>query len=150
MRAFSLIVLLCALAIPVAGCGGDDDDNGGSSSSSGGAGETDTGGGSSSSSSSGGGGGQTLKIAADPGGALKFDKSSLTAKAGKVTIVMDNPSSLPHAVEIEGNGVEAKGDTVEKGGVSKASGELKAGKYEFYCPVDGHKQAGMEGTLTVN
>jgi plastocyanin len=150
MRAFSLIVLLCALAIPVAGCGGDDDDNGGSSSSSGGAGETDTGGGSSSSSSSGGGGGQTLKIAADPGGALKFDKSSLTAKAGKVTIVMDNPSSLPHAVEIEGNGVEAKGETVEKGGVSKASGELKAGKYEFYCPVDGHKQAGMEGTLTVN
>ena len=149
MRAFSLIVLLCALAIPVAGCGGDDDDNGGSSSSSGSSGQTDTGGGSTSSSSSGGGG-QTLKIAADPGGALKFDKSSLTAKAGKVTIVMDNPSSLPHAVEIEGNGVEAEGETVEKGGVSKASGELKAGKYEFYCPVDGHKQAGMKGTLTVN
>jgi uncharacterized cupredoxin-like copper-binding protein len=46
--------------------------------------------------------------------------------------------------------VEVAGDTVEKGGVSKASAELKAGKYEFYCPVDGHKQAGMEGTLTVN
>jgi uncharacterized cupredoxin-like copper-binding protein len=149
MRPLSLILLVCAFAIPVAGCGGDDDDDGGgggSSNSSGGAStkESDMGGGGS------GGGAQTLKIAADPGGALKFDKSSLTAKAGKVTVVMDNPSSLPHAVEIEGNGVEFKGETVEKGGVSKASGDLKAGKYEFYCPVDSHKQAGMEGTLTVN
>jgi plastocyanin len=148
MRAFSLIALLFAIAIPVAGCGGDDDDNGGGGGGSSGAATTteSSGGGA----SSGGGGGQTLKIAADPGGALKFDKSSLTAKAGKVTIVMDNPSDVPHAVEIEGNGVESKGDTVTKGGVSKASGELKAGKYEFYCPVDGHKEAGMKGELTVS
>jgi plastocyanin len=143
MRALSLIALLCAFAIPVAGCGGDDDDDG----SSGGGGNTSTSAGTGAAS---GGGGQTLKIAADPSGALKFDKSSLTAKAGKVTIVMDNPSDLPHAVEIEGNGVQAEGEIVEKGGVSKASADLKAGKYEFYCPVDGHKQAGMEGTLTVN
>lgn len=139
MRAFSLIALLCAFAIPVAGCGGDDDDGGSSGGGGGGGGA----------SSSGGGAAQTLKIAADPSGALKFDKSSLTAKAGKVTIVMDNPSDLPHAVEIEGNGVEAEGETVDKGGVSKATAEVKPGTYEFYCPVDGHKQAGMEGTLTV-
>jgi plastocyanin len=140
MRALSVILLVSAFAIPVAGCGGDDDDNGGGGSSSGGEMKTEA---------SGGGGGQTLKIAADPGGALKFDKSSLTAKAGKVTIVMDNPSDLPHAIEVEGKGMEIKGDTVTKGGVSKASGTLKAGTYEFYCPVDGHKQAGMKGTLTV-
>jgi plastocyanin len=145
MRALSLIALICALAIPVAGCGGDDDDNGGSSGSGGSTTKESTGGG-----GGGGGGGETLKISADPGGALKFDKSSLTAKAGKVTIVMDNPSDLPHAVEVEGKGVEVSGDTVTKGGVSKASANLKPGEYEFYCPVDGHKQAGMEGTLTVN
>jgi plastocyanin len=133
VRALPVILLIGALAVPIAGCGGDNDDDGGGSNNSG-----------------GGGGGQTLRIAADPGGALKFDKSSLTANAGKVTIVMDNPSDLPHAVEIEGNGVEVEGETVEKGGVSKASGDLKPGEYEFYCPVDGHKQAGMEGTLTVN
>jgi plastocyanin len=153
MRALSLIALLCALAIPVAGCGDDDDsstsgnDSGGATTGASTGAETkaeDTGGGAS------GGGGETLKIAADPGGALKFDKSSLTAKAGKVTIVMDNPSDLPHAVEIEGNGVEVAGETVTKGGVSKASADLKAGEYEFYCPVDGHKAGGMEGTLTVN
>jgi uncharacterized cupredoxin-like copper-binding protein len=142
MRAFSLIAVVCAFAIPVAGCGGDDD-SGGSSSSGGSTTKEST-------SSSGGGGGQTLNLAADPGGALKFDKSSLTAKAGKVTVVMDNPSSLPHAIEVEGKGMELKGDTVTKGGVSKVSGTLKPGTYEFYCPVDGHKAAGMKGTLTVN
>jgi uncharacterized cupredoxin-like copper-binding protein len=136
MRALPL-ALLCALAIPIAGCG--DDDDGGAS------GGGNTGGGGAS-----GGQAQTLEIAADPSGALKFDKSSLTAKAGKVTIVMDNPSDLPHAVEIEGNGVEVAGDTVMKGGVSEASADLKAGEYEFYCPVGNHKDAGMEGTLTVN
>ena len=146
MRALALILLVSAFAIPVAGCGGDDDDNGGGSSSSGGGTKTEASGGG----GGGGGGGQTLKISADPGGALKFDKSSLNAKAGKVTIVMDNPSSLPHAIEVEGKGMEIKGDTVTKGGVSQASGTLKAGTYEFYCPVDGHKQAGMKGTLTVN
>ena len=143
MRLLSLTALLCSLAIVAAGCGGDDNSSSSSSSSG-----SDT---STTEQSSGGGGGaaQTLKISADPGGALKFDKSSLTAKAGKVTIVMDNPSSLPHAVEIEGNGVEEEGETVEKGGVSKATATVKAGTYEFYCPVDGHKQAGMKGTLTV-
>ena len=146
MRLLSLTALLCSLAIVAAGCGGDD--NSSSSSSSGSGSDTST---TEQSSGGGGGGGaaQTLKISADPGGALKFDKSSLTAKAGKVTIVMDNPSSLPHAVEIEGNGVEEAGDTVEKGGVSKATATVKAGTYDFYCPVDGHKAAGMEGTLTV-
>ena len=139
MRTFALIALVLSLTVPLAACGGDDDEESGSSGSGGGEIETAS-----------SGGGETLKIAADPGGALKFDKSSLTAKAGKVTIVMDNPSDLPHAVEIEGTGVEVAGDTVEKGGVSEASADLKPGEYEFYCPVPGHKEGGMEGTLTVN
>jgi plastocyanin len=153
MRALSLIALLCALAIPVAGCGDDDDDSSGGGGADTSTQAEDTGGGYSKGDDGGGasgGGGETLKISADPGGALKFDKSSLTAKAGKVTIVMDNPSDLPHAVEIEGDGVEVAGDTVMKGGVSKASADLKAGEYEFYCPVGNHADAGMAGTLTVN
>ena len=97
----------------------------------------------------GGGKPTELQIAADPGGALKFDKESLEAPAGEVTIVMDNPSQLPHAVEIEGAGAEAKGETVGKGGKSEATATLEAGEYRYYCPVAGHGEAGMEGTLTV-
>jgi plastocyanin len=147
MRLLSLIALLCSLAIVAAGCGGDDNGDSGSSSSS----SSDT---STTEQSSGGGGGggaaQTLKLSADPSGALKFDKSSLTAKAGKVTIVLDNPSSLPHAVEIEGNGVEEESGTIGEGETTKVTATVKPGKYEYYCPVDGHKAAGMTGELTVN
>jgi plastocyanin len=150
MRAFSLIALFCAIAIPVAGCGGDDDSSSSSSGSSSGGSSSNT-----TSNSSGGGvsagGGTVLKIAADPNGALKFDKTSLSAKAGKVTIVMTNTSSIPHAVEMEGGGIEKKGAVITGGGsVSRVTAKLKPGKYEFYCPVDGHKAAGMKGTLTVN
>jgi plastocyanin len=146
----SFAALAAAAVFAVAGCGGDDDDNGG-----GGGGGSSSGGTTTKESSGGGGGGgggaaQTLNISADPSGALKFDKSSLTAKAGTVTIKMDNPSSLPHAVAVEGNGVDKDGETVNKGGVSTVTVDLKAGDYEFYCPVDGHKAAGMEGKLTVN
>jgi plastocyanin len=150
MRAFFLIALLCAFAIPVAGCGGDDDSSSGSSGSSSGGSSSNTtssGGGA----TAGGGGAGILKIAADPNGALKFDKTSLSAKSGKVTIVMTNTSSIPHAVELEGGGVEKKGAVVTGGGsVSRITANLKPGKYEFYCPVDGHKAAGMKGTLTVS
>jgi len=147
-RTFALA--LAAAALTVAGCGSDDD-NSSSSSSAGStsapAPTTNT----SPSASGGGGGGASskLKLSADPSGQLKFDKSSLTAKAGNVTITMANPSSLPHGVGIEGSGVDEDGEVVNKGGTSTVSVKLKPGKYEFYCPVPGHKEGGMEGDLTV-
>ena len=55
-----------------------------------------------------------LTLTADPGGALKFDTTTLSAKAGKVTVTMDNPSSTPHAVEVEGNGVEKETKTLTR------------------------------------
>jgi plastocyanin len=150
-RTFALA--LAAAAITVAGCGSDD--NSSSSTSSGSSGGTtptptstapkaNTGGG-----GGGGGASSNLKLSADPSGQLKFDKSSLSAKAGNVTITMDNPSSVPHGVAVEGNGVDKDGKVVNKGGTSTVTVKLKPGKYEFYCPVPGHKQAGMEGDLTV-
>ena len=144
-----LAAILASLAVVAAGCGGGDNNDSsssGSSSSGSGGNSADT----TESSSSGGGGGaaQKLTLTADPGGALKFNTKTLSAKAGKVTITMDNPSSVPHAVEVEGNGVEKKTNTLTQGKAS-LSAKLKPGKYEFYCPVDGHRAAGMEGTLTV-
>ena len=94
-------------------------------------------------------GATTLKLSADPNGGLKFDKKSLSAKAGKVTIVMKNAAILPHNVAIKGNGVNKKGKVVGKGGTSTVSLTLKKGTYTFYCSVPGHEAAGMKGTLTV-
>jgi uncharacterized cupredoxin-like copper-binding protein len=136
-------VLVLSLAT-VAGCGGGNDNN--SSSNAGTTATTST---TPTTTTKPSGGGGNIKISADPSGALKFDKSSLSAKSGKVTIKMDNPSPVEHAVAIEGNGVDVDGDTVGKGGVSTVAANLKPGKYTFYCPVDGHKDAGMKGTLTI-
>ena len=146
-RAFALA--LAAAALVVAGCGSDDKSSDTSASDTGATPappKTDTGG---SGGSSGGGASTKLTLSADPSGQLKFDKSSLKASAGNVTITMDNPSSVPHGVGIEGKGVDEDGDTVEKGGKSTVTASLKPGKYEFYCPVPGHKEAGMEGDLTI-
>ena len=85
---------------------------------------------------------------ADPS-QLKFNQDALSAAPGKVTIVMKNPSALQHNVAIEGNGVDAAGQIVGQGGTSKATATLKAGTYTFYCAVDGHRAAGMQGTLTI-
>lgn len=90
-----------------------------------------------------------VSLAADPGGQLKFDTSSLSAKAGTVTISMKNPSSVPHAIAVEGSGVDKDGKIVTSGGTSTVKLKLKPGTYTFYCPVPGHRAAGMQGRLTV-
>lgn len=90
-----------------------------------------------------------LKVAADPSGALRYDKAALRAKPGRVTISMANPSVLPHNVAIRGNGVKRLGKVVLKGGTSRVTATLRAGRYVFYCSVPGHEKAGMKGVLTV-
>ena len=140
--ALSIAVAIGALA--VAGCGSSNKSSSSNQSSAPASTPTTT-----APSSGGSGGGSGLKLSADPSGQLKFDTSSLSAKAGKVTITMDNPSPVSHSIAVEGNGVDKKGQTVGQGGNSTISVSLKPGKYTFYCPVDGHRQAGMQGTLTV-
>ena len=142
----TLVIATASIAFALAGCGGDDNE----SSSEPATANTDTGTTTEAAPAPAAGGKSTqLKISADPSGALKFNKASLSAKAGEVTIVMDNPAPVPHAVGIEGNGVDVEGEVVDKGGESTAKADLKPGTYEYYCPVTGHKEAGMKGTLTV-
>jgi len=95
------------------------------------------------------GGGSKLQVSADASGQLLFDKTSLAAKSGKVTLVMSNPAAVQHGIAVKGNGINQKGPNVNQGGTSTVTVTLKPGKYEFYCPVDGHEAAGMKGTLTV-
>jgi uncharacterized cupredoxin-like copper-binding protein len=94
---------------------------------------------------------KTVRLSADASGKLKFNKSKITVTHGKVAFVMKNPSGSgkPHAVSVEGKGVDKDGKTVQPGGTSKVTVTLKKGTYEFYCPVDGHEAAGMKGKITV-
>jgi uncharacterized cupredoxin-like copper-binding protein len=91
----------------------------------------------------------TLRLSTDPSGELRFDRQSLEARAGQVMLVMNNPSSVPHNISIEGRGVDQEGETVGEGGRSTVRAQLRPGEYDFYCSVPGHRQGGMEGTLTV-
>jgi uncharacterized cupredoxin-like copper-binding protein len=92
-----------------------------------------------------------LKLHADAGGALTFNKSKLSTKARKITLVMKNPSGsgLMHGIAIQGKGLDKDGKIVAPGKTSKLTVSVKPGKYTFYCPEDGHRAAGMKGKLTV-
>ena len=129
-RTLPMLVLLASLVLALAACGG-------------GNGESAT------TSAGGGGGGSTVKISADPSGALKFEQTSVEATAGKVTIDFTNDSSLSHDVKIEGNGIEDEGTDQVTGGSTSATLDLQPGTYTFFCSVDGHRAAGMEGQLVV-
>jgi plastocyanin len=133
-----LSIFAVAGLLVLAGCGGSSSSSSSTSTSSGGA----------ASSGGGGGGGQQLSLQADKA-QLKFNTTKLSAKAGKVTITMTNPSPLQHDVSIKG-GVDAKGPVVGQGGKSTVTATLKSGKYTFYCSVDGHEAAGMTGELDVS
>jgi plastocyanin len=91
-----------------------------------------------------------LDLAADPGGAFAFDKTSLEAPVGNVTIDFTNDASIPHNVTVEGNGVEDEAtDTITQSTATLELTDLQPGTYTFYCSVDGHRDGGMEGTLTI-
>lgn len=145
MRAVTILAVTAVAGLGVAACGGGESRNAGSGS---GAAATATPS-ATQAAGSGGGGGKTVQVAADPSGALKFTTSTLKAKAGTVTFDFSNPSSVPHAFAVEGNGVDKDGKVVTAGKTSLTV-KLKPGTYEFYCPVPGHRQAGMKGTLTVS
>ena len=132
-RALPLVLVLAALVLALSACGG------GSSSSS--TTPATTGGG-------GGGGGSTVKISADPSGALKYEQTDVSATAGSITIDFTNMSSLPHDVTIEGNGASGATDQITDSTTSTTV-DLDPGTYTFFCSVDGHRAAGMEGTHTV-
>jgi plastocyanin len=94
------------------------------------------------------GGGQSISIAAAD---FSLDPSKIQIdQPGTYTIQLTNNGKTGHALEVEGQGVEEKTDTINPGDTTQLIVEItKAGTYEFYCPVDGHRALGMEGTLTL-
>jgi plastocyanin len=151
MKRFPIVLLsAAAIALGIAACGGSS-----SSSSSSAAPASSTSSASSSSAApaaaKSAAGGSALAIAANPSGMLMFTKTSLTAKAGTVTIAFTNSSPEGHNLTIQqGTGGAVVGSTPTfSGGTKTLTVKLKPGKYTFYCSVPGHRAGGMQGTLTV-
>jgi len=147
---FSLLALPAAFLV-LAGCGSSSSSSSSSSAST--AAETPTTSSASTSTpapASESGGSEKVSLEANPEGQLAYNTKSLSAKAGKVSVDFTNSSPLPHNVTIESSSGQSVGATPTFSGGSKTlSVSLKPGTYKFFCSVPGHRQAGMEGTLTV-
>jgi plastocyanin len=148
MKKLAAFLVLALAAIALVACGGSD--NSTTTTTSGG--ETAGGAAAESPEKSDGetGGGSSVKFEADPEGALAYTTTEASAKAGKVKIDFSNPQSLTHDVAIEDSSGKEVGKTELIGeGETSTTVDLKPGSYTFFCTVPGHREAGMEGTLTV-
>jgi plastocyanin len=94
-----------------------------------------------------GGGGSSVELTATE---FKFDPSTVNVDAaGQTTFTVVNDGQVGHALEIEGQGIEEKTDTIDPGNTTDLTVDLKPGEYEFYCPIGNHRAQGMEGKLVV-
>jgi plastocyanin len=140
-KLLTVIAALSLAAFGLAACGGDDDETTAATT------ETEA---TTTAAGGGGGGGGTISFEADPSGALAYAQTEVSGPAGDDTIDFTNDSSTPHDVTIEdSNGSQvAQTDTIS-GDSTSTTANLAAGTYTFFCSVDGHRAAGMEGTLTI-
>jgi plastocyanin len=144
MRRASVVLIVGALAVVgLAACGSSSNDNS-TSVASAPTNTAATGGGAA------GGGGSTVDISTPSGSDLAFDQKTASAKAGNVTIDFDNKQPLQHNVAVADSSGKVLGQTdLVSSGTANATVSLQPGTYTFYCTVPGHRDAGMEGTLTV-
>jgi uncharacterized cupredoxin-like copper-binding protein len=154
----AFVALTLVLAVVIASCGG----GGGAGGSSGGGGKY----GSSSSAASTtngaskGASGGMLKTIVIKETEMKLSPSTVTlSKPGTYLFKAENKGSAEHSLEIEGKGVKSKGGEVGEARLEQTlnpgqSGVLtvtfqEPGTYEMYCPVIGHRLAGMKGEVVV-
>ena len=127
MRRLPHLAILLLAALLAAGCGSDDN------------GET--------SGDTAAAGGEPVALTATE---YKFDPSDVTVDAGgKVTFTVSNDGEETHALEVEGNGVEEETESIAPGESGTLTVDLEPGEYEFYCPIDGHRERGKEGKVVV-
>jgi plastocyanin len=143
MRTYRLggVAAAAVLALGLAACG--------SSGGGGAAAQTSQDTTSSGSSASGSVSGATVNVSETE---FKIDPANpKIAKTGTVTFKVANEGKFPHALEVEGNGLEEqRTDGIRPGAGATVTVDLsKDGTYEWYCPVGNHRQMGMEGKITV-
>ena len=131
---FAWAAVALAATLAFGGCGGGDDNGGSSSKKS-----------SAPASKPASSAAAVTEVATD----FKFDKPKATAKSGTVSFTIKNDGGTTHALEVEGPKKEFESGNVSPGQSKTFKAKLGPGKYEFYCPVDGHKKLGMKGEVTL-
>jgi uncharacterized cupredoxin-like copper-binding protein len=151
IRSFAVPPLVVGCALVLGACGGGSGGSAGGGGGGGGGYGDASNGAQSSGAATASARAATLALKASESGGLSLIPAALQAKAGSVTLKLDNPSGngLPHAIALEGAGVDRHGATAQPGASSSLTVTLKPGTYVFYCPVGGHRAAGMQGRLTV-
>jgi plastocyanin len=149
MKKVAVAFVLILASFALVACGGSDDDTGSTATETTSESGEAAGGGSKEAEGGTAGSASTLDIEAASEG-LAYASDTATAKAGKVTVNFTNPQPLAHDVAFEDSGGKTIGKTeLATEGSDSAVVDLKPGEYTFYCTVPGHREAGMEGTLTV-
>jgi uncharacterized cupredoxin-like copper-binding protein len=112
----------------------------------------------------GAGGGGGAEDAQAPSGAkesvvktIRVKETEFVLKPAEITLEKPgtylfkavNSGGTVHALEVEGQGIEEETEEIQPGRSAELKVKLKAGTYELYCPVDGHKEEGMEGKIIV-
>ena len=141
-RASALACVAVAAALGLAACGGSSNNDTTAASTP--ANTASTAGGAAA------GGSSTVNISTPSGTDLAYDQKDVSTKAGSVTIDFQNNESIAHDVAVEdSSGMEVGATDLVSSGSATATVDLTPGTYAFFCTVPGHRQAGMEGTLTV-
>jgi uncharacterized cupredoxin-like copper-binding protein len=147
-RLFALaVVAIAALGgLAIAGCG--DDDDSATPAATTGASDTTTTDTTTTEAQGGGGGASTIELSETD---FKLNPSDPTVQAGEVTVKATNDGQVPHNIEVEGpSGEQELESDLAPGDSGTLTVDLsKPGTYEWYCPVDNHKDMGMEGEITV-
>jgi uncharacterized cupredoxin-like copper-binding protein len=149
MKKVAALVALALASLALVACGGGSDESS-SSKSTESTRESTSGAAAEEGGKKAGGATATLEFETDPGGSLAYTTTEATTEAGEVEVELNNPQALTHDVAIEDSKGEVVGQTEQiESGSDSTTVDLKPGTYTFFCTVPGHREAGMEGTLTV-
>ena len=151
MKKVAALLVLALAALTLVACGGGDSSESTATTTETTAESTGANGAAGAGGSEGGGEASVVEIEAASGSELAYVQKEAKAKAGQVSIDFNNPQTLSHDVAVEDSSGEELGKTelVAQGSSTGTIGNLKPGKYTFFCTVPGHRDAGMEGTLIV-
>jgi plastocyanin len=128
-----LIAVLVLAPFALAACGGDDDET------------------TSADTTDANPAAEAVDVSAVPDGSFAYEESELEAPAGTLTANFTNPAPIAHDFCVEDSGGEELGCTelIADGDTDVAEFEVESGEYTYFCSVAGHREGGMEGTLTV-